>query len=45
MAAMNAVTKSAPFPPLPEGFSEKELGVHLDFIYEQKVYGNKTTFF
>ena len=35
MTAMNAITKSAPFTPLPEGFSGKELGVHFDFIYEQ----------
>ena len=34
-SAMNAVTKSAPFPPLPEEFSGKELGVHFEFIYEQ----------
>ena len=36
MLAMNAVTKSAPFPPLPEEFPGKELGVHFDFIYENK---------
>jgi len=35
MAAMNAITKSVPFPPLPEEFTGKELGVHFDFIYEQ----------
>ena len=35
MAAMNAVLNSAPFPPLPEEFTGKELGVHFDFIYEQ----------
>lgn len=33
-SAMNAVTKSAPFPPLPEGFTGKELGIHFEFIYE-----------
>ena len=35
MSAMNAVTESAPFSPLPEDFPEKELGVHFEFIYEQ----------
>ncbi|MBT4482719.1 MAG: hypothetical protein HOC71_03470 [Candidatus Latescibacteria bacterium] len=34
MSAMNAVTKSAPFPLLPEDFTGNELGIHMDFIYE-----------
>jgi len=35
MAAMNAVTKSAPFPPLPDEFPGENIGIHMDFIYEQ----------
>lgn len=34
MAAMNAVTKSIPFPPLPDEFTGNEIGIHFDFIYE-----------
>jgi outer membrane biosynthesis protein TonB len=33
-SAMNAVIRSAPFPPLPEDFKGDDLGVELDFIYE-----------
>jgi len=35
-AAINAVIKSAPLPPLPENFPEKELGVTFDFIYDSE---------
>ena len=35
MASMNAVTKSAPFPPLPDDFPGKEIGIHMDFIFEK----------
>ncbi|MCD6307664.1 MAG: TonB C-terminal domain-containing protein [Candidatus Latescibacteria bacterium] len=34
MSAMNAVTKSAPFDPLPAGFPGQDIGIHMDFIYE-----------
>ena len=34
MSAMYAVTKSAPFPPLPDGYQGDELGIHLEFIFE-----------
>ena len=33
-SAWEAVQKSNPFPPLPEGFKENELGVHFNFIFE-----------
>ena len=33
-SALTAVTRSAPFDPLPDGFGSDELGVHIDFIYE-----------
>ncbi|MFC1528402.1 cell envelope integrity protein TolA [Candidatus Latescibacterota bacterium] len=35
ISAMNAVTKSVPFSPLPEDFKGNELGIHMDFIYEK----------
>lgn len=34
LSAMNAVMKSAPFPPFPEGFKGEDLGIHLEFIFE-----------
>jgi len=34
MAAMNAVIKSAPFPPLPGDYPGEYIGIHMDFIYE-----------
>ena len=33
-SAWEAVQKSNPFPPLPEEFTEKELGVHFNFIFD-----------
>lgn len=33
-AAMNAVIRSTPFSPLPEDFPGKDIGIHMDFIYE-----------
>jgi TonB family protein len=33
-AAMSAIIHSSPFPQLPEGYKEQELGVHFDFIYD-----------
>lgn len=33
-SAWEAVQKSSPFPPLPEEFTEKELGVHFNFIFD-----------
>ena len=35
-SAMNAVVKSSPFPPLPQDFPKKELGVTFDFIYDSE---------
>ncbi len=34
LSAMNAVTLSAPFPPLPEEYPSEDLGIHIDFAYE-----------
>jgi TonB family protein len=33
-SAYNAVTECNPFPPLPEGYKNDNLGVHFDFIYQ-----------
>lgn len=33
-SALTAVTRSAPFDPLPDEFSSDDLGVHIDFFYE-----------
>lgn len=33
-SAQRAVITSVPFPPLPEGYEEDNLGVHFDFIYK-----------
>ncbi len=34
LSAMNAVTKSAPFDPLPSDYPGDEIGIHMDFIYQ-----------
>jgi len=34
LSAMNAVMKSAPFSPFPEGFKGEDIGIHLEFIFE-----------
>lgn len=34
LSAWNAVTSSAPFPPLPDEYPSEDLGIHIDFVYE-----------
>ena len=35
-SSLEAVTNAAPFPPLPDGYSNSFLGVHFGFNYEQR---------
>jgi outer membrane biosynthesis protein TonB len=34
LSAMQAVTASAPFLPLPDEYEGEDLGIHIDFVYE-----------